>query len=129
MNGHDFYDPDADFTTEEITRCNELAMRVIFDGWRVCKRCGGFGDDVTLWCRAAYFPQINPWWDLDIREDEIAKLPVYQAYQRWLEGGWDEPWAACPKCGSSVGCVQEDGQDPYYFCRSRSCVWGDFYTP
>ena len=137
MNGHDFYDPDADFTTEEITRCNELAMRVIFDGWKICKKCGGFGDELTAACRRSYLavflPQLFP--------AEIAQLPVClrwvktkeEQIKRWLEGGWempeDEPWAACPTCGSSVGCVQEEGQDPYYFCHSRFCVWGDFYNP
>lgn len=56
MNGHDFYDPEADFTKEEIAQCNELAMRVIFDGWKICKKCGGMDDELTLWCKA-----VNPW--------------------------------------------------------------------
>ena len=37
--GHTLYTP-ADFTSEEYGRANSIALLVIDDGFRMCKKCG-----------------------------------------------------------------------------------------
>lgn len=41
MNRHELYSLE-DFTSEEITSDNQLAMDVLVDGLDVCKKCGAY---------------------------------------------------------------------------------------
>lgn len=38
---------DEDFTTEELARYNHLALAVVQDGRRICKKCGA-GDEMLV---------------------------------------------------------------------------------
>lgn len=136
MRQHKFYTLE-DFTNDEIARCNELAMRVIFDGWKICKQCGARDDQVYWACRSHLIPGRLHGWDEPmpwaLRDTDLETLKQRNDYKKWVEGSWDvfpkEGWDYCPTCGAKVECSMDEGDFPYYYCTSGSCVWGEFWPP
>lgn len=50
INGHVLY-RDSDFTEDELSRGNKLAVAVVDSGLNVCMRCGEYESGLDTWCK------------------------------------------------------------------------------